>query len=117
MYIFKATGVLSSETLMPKFEYTDIHRVVTTNPLATAAMVANTSIIFICRENLKDYKNDDWMAKGTAYHAIVVPYQEVLDMDTPAVTALCAALVVERLLQMADKNRKKIARLQAKAAA
>lgn len=117
MFDFKTTQVLGLHVPIHKFKDEDIHRVVTTNPLATAAMVANTSIIFICRENLKDYKNDDWMAKGTAYHAIVVPYQEVLDMDTPAVTALCAALVVERLLQMADKNRKKIARLQAKAAA
>ena len=110
MYKFNFTEMLGLYVSIDKFDNESIRRKVLANPVAAAAINSDMGIIFICRDDLKDYKNDSWTSKGTTYHTIIVPHEKVVASSTEEVTLLCVELTVERLLQWAEKKQKKATR-------
>jgi hypothetical protein len=107
MYKFNTTEILGLYVSIEKFDNDKICQKVLSNPAAVSAIAGDVGIIYICRDDLKDYKNDSWISKGTTYHTIIVPHDEVVAKSTDEVTELCVELTVERLLQWAEKKRKK----------
>jgi hypothetical protein len=103
---FKITEMLGMHLSIQKFDNEAIKRLVFANEFAAAAITGDIGIVFICRDNLKNYKNEDWVSEGVTYHTIIVPYDKVMSIDKEEVTKLCAELVVERLLQWAEKKAK-----------
>jgi hypothetical protein len=103
----KTTGVFSLEAPIHKFDHPAIQRAVLANPAAASALMHETAVTFVCRDKLKNYKNDDWEKGNIMYHTIIVPYDEVMAMNAGEITNLCAELTVQRLLEWAEKKRNK----------
>lgn len=112
MFKFGTTGIFDAEAIMRKFDHAAIQHAITTNPLAQDAMFGETVSVFICREHLKDNKDDSWVNKGITYHSIVVPYDLVITLSISEVTDLCTGMVIERLLEWAKRKRRKSVKIQ-----
>ena len=110
MHQINITHVLDILIPLDKFDDKGIHGMILSDNAAVKSINSGIGIIFICREDLKQYKNDSWEKNGITYHSILLPHDEVLHASVEEVTRLCARLTVERLVAWEETKRKKAAR-------